>query len=327
MARGRKSREILRAIPAKSHSLALDAALAVLAAAQYGVVSRRQLLEIGFSRDAIAHRLAVKRLHRLYAVGHTRVCREGRWLAAVLACGEDAVLSHRSAAALWGIRDYNGRIDVTAPHAHRLGKRITPHRLPLGADERTSHRGIPTTTVERTLLDLGAVLEPHQLDKAVREADYLGIADFAQVQRLLERYPRKRSTADLRTAIETATATLGRTRSELEDRFRALVLDADLPTPRFNETIALDADTTIEADAVWPEHKVIVELDGWGAHSTRARFVSDRSRDRKAHVAGYVVMRYTSADIAGGAAAELDDLLSARTPRGSGRLRSGAPPW
>lgn len=170
-------------------------------------------------------------------------------------------------------------------------------------------------------------LEPHQLDKAIREADYLGIANFAKVQSLLERDPRKRGASDVRSAIETATATLGPTRSELEARFRALILDADLPAPRFNETIELDAETTIEADAVWPEHKVIVELDGWRAHRTRARFASDRSRDRKAQLAGFVVMRYTSADIGGSAAAELHELLNGRMPRGSGRLRSGARPW
>src|SRR3954469_2785877 len=149
MARGGKPREILRAIPAKSHSLALDAALAVLAAAQYGVVSRRQLLELGFSRDGIAHRLATRRLHRLYAgvyaVGHTRVCREGRWLAAVLACGEDAVLSHRSAAALWGIIRYEGRVEVTARHAHRRGSAVVARRSALEGNETTEHRGIPTT--------------------------------------------------------------------------------------------------------------------------------------------------------------------------------------
>jgi predicted transcriptional regulator of viral defense system len=144
---------------------ALDAALAALAARQFGVVSRLQLLAAGFSDRAIRRRLEAKRLHRIYAgvyaVGHPRVCREGRWLAAVLACGEGAVLSHRSAAALWGIRDYDGRIEVTARHAHRRGSLLVARRSSLERDEITAHRGIPATTVERTLVDLSAVLEPH----------------------------------------------------------------------------------------------------------------------------------------------------------------------
>jgi len=183
---------------------ALDAALAALAARQFGVVSRLQLLAAGFSDRAIRRRLEAKRLHRIYAgvyaVGHPRVCREGRWLAAVLACGEGAVLSHRSAAALWGIRDYDGRIEVTARHAHRRGSLLVARRSSLERDEITAHRGIPATTVERTLVDLGAVLEPHQLDRALREAEYLRVVDFAELERLLDRHTRKRGTRHLRSA-------------------------------------------------------------------------------------------------------------------------------
>ena len=111
-------------------------------------------------------------------------------------------------------------------------------------------------------------------------------------------------------------------RNDLEDRFRTLVLDEDLPTPRFNETIELD-ELTIEADVVWPDHKLIVELDGYAAHGTRSQFEADRARDRAAHMEGWLVIRYTDVDPA--AAAQLRKLLSERMRPRSGRPRFAAP--
>jgi hypothetical protein len=296
-------REIFDRIGRKVH--AIDAAIADLASGQYGIVTRSQLLGIGLSSRMIQLRIDAGRLHRLYpgvyAVGHTRVCREGRWLAAVFACGERAVLSHRSAAALWGIRHYEGRIEVTAPHAHRLGRRLVARRSPIAPDEMASHRGIPVTTPERTLLDLAGVLEQqHQIDKAVRKAEFLRIADFAKVQALLERYPRKRGVSKLGAAIATAVESMAHTRSELEDRFRALVLDANLPTPLFNAPLELGRD-----------------------HDDRSRRPMARARDRKAQLADYVVFRYTWTDVE---IDQLRELLNARMPQRRGRPLSAAPP-
>ena len=175
----------------------------------------------------------------------------------------------------------------------------------------------------RTLLDLGACIKPHQLDRAVRESEYLRLFDLDQLQTLLERHPGRRGTRDLRIAVERAAAAHGHTRSELEDRFRSLVLDANLPTPLFNAPVALDG-ITIEADALWTDHRVIVELDGWAAHGTRDRFVADRARDREAHAAGYTVLRYTWDDLDRRAIRKLKRLLSARTPRPRGRPRYAA---
>lgn len=321
----RPSREVEHRIGAQVHSF-LDAALAALAGRQFGVVARWQLIEMGFTRRMIARRIEVGRLHVIhrgvYAVGHTRIPREGRWLAAVFACGDGAVLSHRSAAALWGIRPYSGKPEVIAPHAHRRGKLLVAHRSSLEPGEWTDHRGIPCTTPERTLVDLANVLEPHQIDRALREAEFLRLIDWNQLERTLDRHPR--GTGDLRTAIERATESTAHTRSELEDRFRTLVLDENLPAPEWNATIELD-EITIEADVAWRGAKVIVELDGWAAHGTREQFRIDRARDRAAQAAGWIVLRYTWADLQPEAARRLHELLTERTTPRSGRPRSAAP--
>jgi hypothetical protein len=301
--------------------------LAGLAARQYGVVARFQLLALGFTRRMIAGRLEAGRLHPVhrgvYAVGHTRIAGEGRWLAAVLACGAEAVLSHRSAAALWGMRPYSGRPEVIAPNRHRRGTQLLASRSPIGASERTVHRGIPCTTPERTLIDLAKVLQPHQIDRAVRESEFLGIVDFTRLGVLLDARPR--GTGELRIAVERAGEATVHTRSELEDRFRGLILDAGLPPPEYNATLEL-GELTIEADVVWRRERVIVELDGYGAHSTRDQFRIDRARDRAAQAAGWMVLRYTWPDVDRRAAGQLLELLSERRAPRSGRPRSGAPP-
>jgi very-short-patch-repair endonuclease len=152
-------------------------------------------------------------------------------------------------------------------------------------DEITVVQGIPCTTVARTLLDLGD-------EKLVRQAEFLQVFDLAEVSRLLERYPRRRGTARLRREIRAVADSERRTRSEMEDRFHALVLDANLPTPEANGTVAL-GEITIEADAVWRDAKVIVELDGRQAHLTGSAFETDRERDRAAALAEWVVIRVT----------------------------------
>ena len=317
------------AIRRQLHSCGDDAVISQLAVGQYGVVSRVQLLALGLKPGAIDRRVQAKRLHVIhrgvYAVGHTRLCREGRWLAAVLACGEGAVLSHRSAAALWGVRPYRGRIEVIAAHAHRRrGSPFVARRFALQPGEFTEHGNVPCTTVERTLIDLATVVKLHELDRAVREAEFRRIVDFNHLRRMLDDCPCRRGTARLRKAIQQAAESLAHTRSDLEDRFRALVLDANLPTPQYNATLDL-SELTIEADVIWRDHKVIVELDGYGPHITREKFRADRARDRAAQLEGWRVLRYTWADINRGAARQLDRLLSGCRPPRSGRPRSGAP--
>jgi predicted transcriptional regulator of viral defense system len=291
----------------------IEAAIAALATRQYGVIARFQLVAIGLSEKAIDRRLASGRLHRLhpgvYAVGHLVVPREGRWLAAVLAGGTKSVLSHRSAAALWGIRGYEGRPEITVRPGQRQGRGVIARRASLQPDEVTEERGIPTTTVARTILDLAAVQSDTRLEKAIREAEYLRLFDLTELTRLLDRHKRRKGTAALRKAITRAAEPRNRTRSDLEDLFIDLLLKANLPTPELNGTLELDA-MTIEPDAMWRGRKLIVELDSWRAHGTRGAFERDRRRDLALAAAGWVCVRITWRRLDDGIPRDLRTLLA-----------------
>jgi very-short-patch-repair endonuclease len=268
-----------------------DRAIGALAELQYGVVTRSQLSELGLGRRAIDHRLELGRLcpiHRgVYTVGHRLLTRNGRWMAAVLACGPDAVLSHRAAAALWGIRG-GTRIEVTVPRGRRGPRNIKLHWTDLPDDETTTHHQIPTTTVPRTLLDLSAVVTRDELRAATRQADHLRLTDPLWLGDLIERYPRRPGLPSVKAVVEEAQHGLTRTRSELEERFQAFLIRAGLPLPRTNAIIE-----GLEVDCVWPEHRLIVELDGHATHAPAHAFEADRARDRKLEAAGWRVIRIT----------------------------------
>ena len=169
----------------------------MLATRQHGVVSWRQLIDAGFGRGAIDHRCRIGWLHRMhrgvYAVGHPPLTREARWMGAVLACGDDAGLSHGCATALWEIRPYSGVwIDVTVPaRAGRVSRdRIRLHRSStLRADDVTTHRGIPVTTVARTLLDVAATLKAPALARTVEQTEIRRLFDLTAVETMLARNP------------------------------------------------------------------------------------------------------------------------------------------
>jgi hypothetical protein len=190
---------------------------------------------------------------------------------------------------------------------------------------RSAARAIPTMGVARTLVDLGAVLDHQQLDKAIREADHLRLLDLKALTALQERHPRRKGTKPLRKAITTA-ATPGMTitRSEIEDHFRALLLKADLQAPLLNAAIELDASTTYEPDALWPEHKLIVELDGRRAHGTSHAFEADRLRDRRLTAAGYAVIRITWRQLENAPHEVISDIRAALSA--CRQPRSGRPP-
>lgn len=272
-----------------------DLGIAELAAAQHGVVARWQLLALGFSADAIARRLRAGRLHQVhrgvYAVGHKRLTQRGRWMAAALAGGDGAVLSHASAAALWLLPFPRRLVNVTTARQRRPTDRIRFHHSSVPDDERAVVDGIPATSVARTLLDLAATEPRWRLEKAVNEAEYRRLCDATGVRTLLDRYPRRAGTPALRALL--AARNLGITRSELEDRFLSFLDAAVLPRPQFNTPIELEPGRWIQADCVWREARLIAELDGRAAHATVDRFHGDRERDRLLTVAGWRVIRVT----------------------------------
>lgn len=274
-----------------------DRPLAELARQQHGVVGRRQLLEAGWSEKEIHGRMRTGRLHRLhagvYAVGHGIVPREGRWLAAALACGEGAVLSHWSAAALWLIRpNSKRRIDVAVPHPSRSTAQIYRHISAVAPDERTEKAGIAVTTVPRTILDLAATEPSSVVEGLLREAEYRRLYDRLSLWDLLKRYPGRRGVRRVRAALERLEEGSGRRHSPLEERFAAFLRHHRLPAPRFNDWIALGG-RRFQVDCHWPGTTQIVELDGWQGHGTRSAFREDRTRDRILRVAGYSATRIT----------------------------------
>lgn len=294
-----------------------DREIARLAERQHGVVSRGQLFDFGLGEDAIDKRLSSGRLHRLhrgvYAVGHGLVSKEGRWLAATMRGGEGAVLSHRSAAALWGVlRDRErDRIDVALSRSTQLPVPIRRHVLRLAPDEITTHRLVPVTTLARTLFDIAAGSPHGRLEAAIREAEYRHRFQLRQLESTLERHPGRRGARAIRDCLHRLDhGPRGRTRSKLEVRFAALLARTDLPRPRLNALLDLDG-FKVEADCLWSEQRLIVELDGNRSHGTRIAFEADRERDRRLQANGWRVIRVTwhQLDDPGPLLADLRNLL------------------
>jgi very-short-patch-repair endonuclease len=296
-------------MPNKS-AKAPDFAIGQIAARQHGVITRPQLIAAGILPSGISDRARSGRLHRIhrgvYAVGHTRLSNEGRWMAAVLACGKGAVLSHSSAGELWGIVRTR-RPAVADGRAHdqppvqvtvcgiggRKGHRgISVHRSSTLTDaDCTRRHGIPVTKPARTLVDLVSVLSRAQWAAALREAEFL------------------------RLPVGAAAAKSGvappRTRSELEERFLALLRRHRLPKPEVN--VRLDR---FIVDFHWRAERLVVEVDGWESHGTRSAFEQDRSRDVHLKLLGFDVVRFTWRQIA------LDRATVAATIRGLLNRRS-----
>jgi very-short-patch-repair endonuclease len=285
----------------------LDRAVAALAAHQHGVVSTAQLLEIGLTRRMIQHRVARGWLHRIhhgvYAVGHTRVSREGRWMAATLACGPGAVLSHRSAAAHHGIRKTNVTwAEVTSPG--RAGHSRDGIRVHSGdtltAEDVCILGAIPCTTVERTIFDLSAVLNRDALEYALHRAQSGPTPfDFGALSELLERLPGRPGTPRLRSLLgRPADLTDAQAKSRMERAFLALCRRASLPEPRVNAWIPLPIPAGgHEVDFTWPDRMLVVETDSAGFHDTTRARRNDPARDRALMLAGWRVARFTWWDV------------------------------
>ncbi len=241
----------------------------------------RQLLELGLSRRAIQHRVARGRLHRVmrgvYAVGRPELTRHGHWMAAVLGSGPSAVLSHRSAAALWGIgAELPGQIEVSVRGSSPtklsgIRARRRPH-LPLS--DTTVRDGIPVTGVVRTLLDLAARMDRGRLERAVNEADRLELIDPETLFKALEDYRAQPGVGKLRELLGRHSFRL--TDSELERRFLPLIKAAGLPAPVTGKRL-----NGFKVDFHWPDLGLVVETDGLRYHRTPAQQARDRSATRR----------------------------------------------
>lgn len=268
-------------------------------------MTRRQLLRIGLSSAAIARRVAAGRLHPVhrgvYAVGHPLLTRRGRELAAVMACGPDAVLSHQSAAALLGLMSWGGPVHVTAPRSRGPRRRTVVHRSRgLHADEITSANGLPCTSWARTLLDLGAVLPLPRLVRALEASVIEEHYDHPHLLAVLGRSSGHHGAGNLRKAIARGHhLDPARTRSALEEAFLDLVRRSshELPAPRMNAWLVLGEAEAFEIDALWSDERVAIELDGRRYHSHARALQGDAARDAALRRHGYRVLRLTWWDV------------------------------
>lgn len=243
-----------------------DRAIVALASRQHGVVTTAQLLDAGVGRRSIARRVErgwlVPQYRGVYQVGPV-VGTHGPEMAALLACGEGAALSHQSAAAIWGIRGpHHGDVHVTVTRDVRSRPGIRVHRT--ASLDAAVHRGLPVTTPARTLEDLRRTLTSAELDRALEQAQVLGLIRDGGAPE-----------PDF-------------TRSEAERRLKALCRAAGLPASRTNARVA-----GWEVDALWPAQKLVVEIDGFAYHRSRQAFERDRRKDARLQAAGYRVVRIT----------------------------------
>lgn len=268
-----------------------ERAFSTLARRQHGVITRRQLVAGGLSVRTISRRIEAGQLHPLhrgvYAFGDGRVNRRAEWMAAVLACGDGALLSHASACALWGlVRFRKGPIDVTsATGRQRPG--VAVHEGAIHNEDRTVISRIPVTTLARTLFDFAEVADEGGLWRAAEEADRLGLLSISELEAVCARCPGRRALSPIWRLIEAARMP-NETQSPLEDRVLDLCRTYDLPMPVTGATVL-----GREVDAFWPDRKLMVEADSWEFHRHRAAFERDRKRDAAMQVEGFRVVRLT----------------------------------
>jgi very-short-patch-repair endonuclease len=303
---------------------AMEQRLAQLADSQHGVISRDQMRKIGAGDGAIDHAVAIGRLHRVfrsvYALGHPHIGERGRLRAATLACGDDAVISHRSAAALLGLLDKGPVvIDVIASGAH--GRKIDGirfHRVrPPRPEETGTVAGIPCTSPARTLVDLAGTVGERTLRSCFERAAQRRLLDIPAIEASVD--PGRRGVRSLRVLIDhwrraAPIARRGRLKSPLEAKVLPLLLQRDLPTPLLNAPVEISKGR-IEVDFLWPKQQFAVEADSRDFHSTPVAFERDRWRDRELMRAGYSTLRVTHRQAEREAEAVVDAIAS--------RLKSG----
>ncbi len=264
------------------------------------MVTRAQLEAMGLSRSAVGRRARDGRLHRVhrgvYAVGHPILTANGHRMAAVLACGPGATLSHASAAALWGLRPTSAtRIDVTVNGAGGRAKRsrLRIHRAAsLRDDEVTEHDCIRVTTPARTLLDLASSLPRRALERALDQAEVLELFDLRALQAAVDRHRGERGAGVLASALQQHRAGTTLTKSTLEELMLAICDDHGLPRPLVNAWVE-----GLEVDFYWPAQRLVVEADSYQFHRSRAAFERDRERDAILARAGHRALRFTHRQI------------------------------
>lgn len=275
---------------------AATAAIRALAERQHGVIAHRQLLDLGMGMGIGLRRreggLLIPLHQGVYALGHLRLTREGRWMAAVLACGPGAVLSHLSAGQLWGLCGSYGPIEVLRqsggfkPEGHR-GVRLHQTRR-LWSYEVTVEKGIPVVVMERVLLDLAGRTDAKRLERIVVQAYKSGRLDWKRLGRIITRRRGCKGVGKLRRIVLEVEPEALETKSVSEIDFLALCRQADLPTPAVNVLVGGHL-----VDFLWSSQKIIVETDSWRHHGDKPTFEKDRQTDVDLVAAGYEVHRAT----------------------------------
>ncbi|HEX7244675.1 MAG TPA: type IV toxin-antitoxin system AbiEi family antitoxin domain-containing protein [Solirubrobacterales bacterium] len=268
-----------------------------LAGRQHGVVSRQQLLALGFTKSGIDHRVRRGRLHvvahGVYAVGWPQTTRKRGWMAAVLACGEGSLLSHWSAAALWEIGEERASgIDISVRRRcelRRPGLRVRG-RPSLSPESIATIDGIPVTSVVQTLVDLATELAPRRLERAVNEADKRDLVDPDALRAALDDHVGEPGSKPLRRLLDKRAFRLSD--SDLETLFRPIAMEAGLPLPLTKQIV-----NGFEVDFVWPDLGLIVETDGLRYHRTPSTQTRDARRDRAHTLAGMTPIRFTHYEI------------------------------
>ena len=277
---------------------AVDSLITTLAWRQFGLVAVWQAIPLGVTHDQLRARVADGRLHRVhrgvYSILPPPLSVPARWLAAALAYGPTAVVSHLTSAFLWDlVRPRGSVVHVTVPEAKRRRRNsIAVHGMAIEPFERTFKQAIPVTSVARTLLDLAGSVPVHTLQRAYERAERLRLLDLRQVAAVLDAHPRRRGARRLRRLARYDPSAAAQAASELELRFLDLIRRAGLPMPQVNVLVE-----GFLVDCYWPRAGLVVELDGYEFHSGRREFQRDREKVTALQLAGLTVLPFTHHDV------------------------------
>ena len=269
------------------------AAIRALVERQHGVIAHRQLLDLGLGKGLVLRRreggLLISRHRGVYALGHERLSREGEWMAAVLACGPGAALSHFSAGHLWNLCGSYGPVEVLRQSGGATHRGLRLHQTRrLQPYEVTLQKGIPVTSIERTLLDLAARMGAKRIERALVQADKTGDLSWPALARILRKRRGRKGAGRLKRIAAEVDPRAVETRSVTEIDFLALWRETGLPLPAVNVLVEGHL-----VDFLWPQQKVIVETDSWGFHGDEPSFERDHQTDVDLVAAGYDVHRAT----------------------------------